>query len=490
MPVRNISALGRTKPIPVWVWIPPTFNPVWKIELYDGTTTYDVTDIVIKGEYKWGVTETIGKFEFKIDNSAQTYTNTFVPYNEIRVYLDYGATATTLRFKGLIERVSKKEHTLVLSGRGPAAKYSGKNVTYSAISTARSDILSAVISKYFSDLTTTNLEADTGTATVNYFDIPFWDFVEDICGQATNDAYIDSSFDFHYFSQSSRQNTTEAVVHEYNLIETGDFAPDASFVYNKIKVYGQETNGVPLIATAEDSNSQDTYEVKELKINDSSITTQEQAQVRADYELSVNKDPPVIGSVFSLGLPTLAPGERLRISDPLNGLNPGYYNVFEFIHKFSNDNPFMTEITIKKERTTIPNILKKRIKFESDISAVSNPNEMDYSIIEDYNSDTGTNSGTTISTGALKVTSGGSSGTWTSDSISLKGDIQTLEVRLAGTGYLVLRVSFDGGITYINIFPNVLYTVISDLIITDIKIQIVLQTSNTQINTMGTLYTI
>ena len=490
MGVRNISSIGRTKPIPIYVWIPPAYNPVWKIELYDGTTTYDVTDIVIKGEYTWGVTETIGTFEFKIDNSAQTYTNVFSPYNELRVYLDYGTTATTLRFKGIIERVSKKDYMLVVSGRGPATKYLGKNVTYSATDTARSTILSTIISNYFSDLTTTNLETDSTTATVNYFDKPFWEVVEDICGQATYDAYIDSSFDFHYFSSDSRSNTTEAIIHEYNLVDTGDFAPDASFVYNKVKVYGKEIGGVPLIATAKDSPSQTAYGVKELKINDSSITTQSQAQVRADYELANNKDPPTIGIVTSLGLPTLAPGEQLRISDPLNGLSPGYYNVFEFTHKFDNDDPFMTEVTIKKERSTIPFILKKRIKFESEITAVSNPYEMDYSVVEDFNSDTGTKSGTTISTGALKVASGGSSGTWTSDSISLQGDVQTVEVRLSGIGYIILRLSLNGGLVFATILPSSKYSISSSIPITDLQIQIILQTSNTQINTMGVLYTI
>ena len=494
MPVRNISSIGRTKPIPIFVWIPPQFNPVHKIEVYDSDTgtAYDVTDIVIKGEYAWGVTETIGKFEFKIDNSSQTYLGIFTPYDEIRVYIDYATTATTLRFKGIIERVSKQDFNLVLSGRGPATKYVGKNVTYSATDKARSTILSEIISKYFTDLTTTNLEADSTTATVNYFDKPFWDVVEDICNQGSHDAYIDTSFDFHYFSTGSRQNSTEAIVHEYNLIETGDFAPDASFIYNKIKVYGQEINGIPLIATAEDSNSQVTYKVKELKINDSNITTQVQAQVRANYELSLNKDPPNVGFVTSLGLPTLVPGEQLRVSDPLNGLNPGYYDVFEFTHKFDNDKPFMTEIKIKKERSTVPGILKKRIKFESEISAVSNKNEMDYSFIENFDSDTGNHSSTTISGGTLKVSQGSSNGTWTSNSISLQGDIQgkTIELKGSGSGYIVSRISYDGGITFNSFSIDVLVNVPLGNPITSIIIELSLSTASSQANTIGILYTI
>lgn len=493
MPVRNISSLGRTKPIPIYVWIPPQYDLVYKIEIYDvdTATAYDVTDIVLSGEYTWGITETIGKFEFTIDNSAQNYLSIFTPYDELRVYLDYAATATTLRFKGIIERVSKKDFTLVLSGRGPAVKYIGKNVTYSATSTARSTILSGIISKYFSDLTTTNLESDTGTATVNYFDKPFWEVVEDICGQATFDAFIDTNYDFNYFSQGSRTNTTEAIVHEYNLIEVGDFSPDASFVYNKIKVYGAETDGMPIIAVAQDTTSQATYKVKELKINDSNITTEAQAQARADYELALNKDPPTIGTVKSLGLPTLAPGQKLRISDPLNGLNPGYYDIFEFSQKFSNDEPVMTEVTIKKERTTMPNLLKKRIKFESEITAINNPNEMDYSIIENFDSNVGTHSNTTISNGALRI-SGSAIGIWTSDDLSLNGDIsgKNIELRVNAIGEFTLRVSYNGGLTYNTFSPSTLYVPPSTFAINSVKVRIELNTDTTQINTLGIFYTI
>ncbi|KKL70745.1 hypothetical protein LCGC14_2101820, partial [marine sediment metagenome] len=440
----------------------------------------------------WGVTETIGKFEFKIDNSSQTYLNIFTPYDELRVYMDYGTTATTLRFKGIIERVSKQDFNLVLTGRGPATKYVGKNVTYSATNKARSTILSEIISKYFIDLTTTNLEADSTTATVNYFDKPFWEVVEDVCNQGSHDAYIDTSFDFHYFLSGSRKNTTDAVIHEFNLVETGDFAPDASFIYNKIKVYGIEEDGIPIIATAEDTTSQTSFKIKELKITDSNITTQTQAQARADYELSINKDPPNIGFVTSLGLPTLTPGENLRVSDPLNGLNPGFFDVFEFTHKFDNDKPFMTEIKIKKERSSIPFILKKRIKIESEITSVNNPNEMDYSKIYNFNSDSGTHNDTVITDGVLKLVSGASSGDWTSENVSLTSDIASIEARLVGSGLAGTKtfISTNSGLTFreINSIGTITAITPSGTNPRSFQIKIEIFSTTTEIDTAAILY--
>ena len=489
--VRNIRGIGGVKPIPVYVWIPPKFSPIHKIEIFDGITATDVTDIVIEGEYIDGVTETIGSFSFQIDNSNETYTNLFNTYDQIRIYLDYGATASTRRFIGLIERISKKEHTLVITGRGTAAKFSGKNVTYAATDTARSTILSEIIAKYFSaDLTTNNLETDSGLATVSYSDKPWQEVIEEICQAGGRDSYTDKDSDFHYFESGSRLNITEAVVHESNLISVGDFSPDASNIFNKIKVYGLEVGGFPLIATASDSASQTTYGVKELKIDDKNITTVSQAQARADYELSLQKDPPTVGEVTSLGLPTILPGEMIRISDPQNGLNPNYYAIQKFIHKFSNDSPMMTILTIKKERSTIPNILKKRIKFETDITISNNPNEHDFSEIYDFNSDTGTHSNTEIEInsvtgkGVLK-TDGASTGTWTSPTLNLSSNLSgSSDIKFEGTDIssVQVHISTDGG---------TIFTPLPAVSIPSgrrIKIKMILNSANTRIDTLAILY--
>lgn len=491
MAVRNLMSIGSRKPIPIYVWIPPQFDPIHKIEVVTSTTTYDVTDIVTIGEYSDGITGTIGNFSIKIDNSSQTYLSTFNLYDQIKIYLDYGATASTLRFVGVIERISKDDHNLVITGRSLTAKYMGKNVTYAATDTARSTILSAIITKYFIDLTTTNLETDSTTDTVNYFDKPFWEVVEEICNASGFDAYVDKDSDFHYFQSGSRTNTTEAAIHEYNLIKTGDFSPDATNIFNKIKVYGVESGGVPLIATAEDSASQTTYGVKELKINDSSITTFVQAQARADFELTNRKDPVTIGEIESLGLPTLQPGEMVRISDPLNGLNPNYYQIHKFVHKFSNDEPIKTILTVQKERLDIPQIIKQRLKFESQTTAISNPNEHDYSRLEDFSTDSGTHSNTQIlinpssGIGVLK-TDGGSSGTWTSDLISLDSFVTAVEYKFDGINSSGTQffISTDGGSVYLPMIPGSLIPTGKK-----IKTRVVLNSATTEIYRLAFMYT-
>ncbi len=493
MPVRNIRGIGGAKPIPVFAWIPPTFSPISKIEVFDGTTTTDVTDFVIEGEYTDGITETIGNFSFKVDNSTQNYSDSFTLYDQIRIYMDYGSSATTLRFVGMIERLSKSDSSLIISGRGSAAKVIGKNITYSATNKSRSDILSEIIAANFTSITTNNLETDTGILTVNYFEKPFWNIVEEICFIGGRDAYVDKDFDFNYFASGSRRNTTEAMIHGYNLIATGDFSPDASSIANSIRVYGLESSGLPLISTSADSSSQSTYEVKNLKINDESITTSEQAKSRSDYELAKNKDPPTVGTIKGLGLPTILPGEQVRISDPLNGLNPGYYQVHKFIHKFSNDEPFMTELTIQKERTSVPKILRNRIKFESEIMKNINLNDLDFSYIWDFNSEIGTHSGTQISInpntgkGYLETT-GGATGTWESPLLELDSNVSAVELRMAGTdtSTVQLFVSVDGGTVYNTVLSgNTTITAGKD-----IKVKVVFNSATTQITALSLLYSL
>ncbi len=453
MPVRNLRGLGSTKPLPVFTWIPPLFSPISKIIVTDGTTEYDVTDLIIEGQYTYGVTETIGNFEFVIDNSTEQYTEAFSLWDELKVYLDYGVTATTLKFVGRIERASKKDHKIVIVGRSSAVLTLGKNVTYQATETARSEILTAIIEKYFSGvITTNNIEEDSGLITVNYFDVPFWEVVEDICKSGGFDAYIDTEYDFHYFESGSRLNETDMVVHTANLIETNDFSSDLEQVYNRVKVYGASSGDVPIIATAEDESSISQFKIKELKIDDGSITSVEQAQARADYELSLQVNPPTIGTIRSLLLPTISPGEMIYISDPQNGLDPNFYQIHKFTHFFSNDEPPFTELTVQKERLDIPNILKKRIKVETGITANINPNEMDYSIVFDFKTNTGDHSNTEINTdlGILK-TDGSSSGTWTSPVITTSSNVTDIEPRISGSKIEGVRtfISLNGGQSFV-----------------------------------------
>ena len=484
MPVKSL------KSIPIFVWIPPIFTPIYKVTIYNVATavTTDVTDIIYDGEYTDGITDTIGSFRFKIDNSNETYTDLFALNDKLRIYLDYATTATTLRFEGIIERISRKMNTVELTGRGSASIVTGTLVTYTASATEASVILIALIDKYFPGvITKTNITASSTNVTVNWYQKSFWECVIELCNASSFEAYIDQTYDMHFFASGTTTNATDMVVHEYNLLETGDFAPDLTVLKNKITVYGAATDGLPMIATAEDTDSQTAYGLKEENISDSNITTMVQAQNRANFELAIKKDPPTIGDITSLGLTTLVPGEKLMVSDPMNGLVPGAYLIKKFTHKFSNDEPFKTTITIYKEISSIPSVLKKRLSFEQAISTNDNPYEMEYSNIWDFNSDSGTHDSTVISGGFL-LTDGAASGNWISAGIALDFTPTYVEVRATGTALegTTYSVSADNGINFQVLLPNTQLTLAPPG--EPLKVKVSLNSASTQIDTLCLLY--
>jgi len=485
-------AVKSLRRIPTYVWIPPVYSPVYKIEIETASgETYDVTDVIRSGDVTYGITETIGSFNFIVDNSGQDYTGKFSLYDKVNIYMDYAVTATTKKFVGLIEKVSHQKFTIRITGRSSAVRTMGTTITKTYSDTYTHDIIQDLINTYFSGIITYN-NVDTTESTdtrvdVDWYQKPFWECVQELCFRAGYDAYIDVDFDFHYFVSGSRLNTTEVVVHECNLIETGEFAPDLSVIKNRIIVYGAQVENMQVIWTAEDSDSISQYDVKEEIISDSNIRTVEQARARAEYELSVKKDPPIVGEVTSLGLPTLAPGEKVRISDPLNNLEPKYYTIQKFTHKFSNDDPMKTVLTVQKEISTIPKILKKRIKFEFESTEKENPNGMKYSWLFTFDSDSGVHSGTEIIEGVLK-TDGGTSGTWISSPNNLDFNATYCELRvsgesLVGTDYWV---STDGGTTWQSITPNTLNEL--SPFGPNLKIKIGINSASTQIDSIVLLY--
>ena len=310
--VSPVTRVRSGRRVPTFFWVPPVYSPVEKIEIEqsDGTKT-DITNRVFNGDYTDGITETIGNFNFLVDNSDQELTDKFSVYDELNIYIDYAVSATTLRFKGKIEKVSKQNNKIRFSGRSVALRVMGITVTQNFDNQYTHDILQSLLDTYATYIGQTGtlpdssdkLDKTEGTdtqITVNWYQKPFWECVQELCNRASYDAYIDSSSDFHYFVSGTRQNSTEAIVHTSNLIETGDFSPDLSVVKNRIIVYGGTIEGQQILWTEEDDDSIDSFDPKELIINDSNIITVAQAQARALYELSLNKDPPIVGEVTAV----------------------------------------------------------------------------------------------------------------------------------------------------------------------------------------------
>jgi len=480
MAVRNIQSI---KPK---IWIPPQYSAIYKlvVERSNGTLD-DLTDLAHSIEIEDGVTESVGRFSFELWNPNETYTGVWTGMEIVRYYSDYGTTASTLRFRGRIEKVSYQDNKIRVTGRSESLKLLDISVTKQYTLSDTGTILNDLISNYASDFTSTNVDTSGVYLSPKWYQKPFWECVQELCTAAGFDCYVDSALDFHYFETGSVTNEDEGIVHTYNLIEVGEFAEDISLVKNRIIVYGAIQKDTQLIYTAKDTTSQTDYGIREQIINDENITNYTQAKDYADYLLAESKDPPVVGEVKGLLLATIQPGDMIRISSPLDNLPPGSYKAISYKHSIGESGLF-TIISVNKEPRRISHIMRDRIQQEYQKQDTSlNPYEMRYSYNFLFELDSGIHVNTEIIDGVLKLKNGQSTGNWISELLSVPS-LNSVYIIINGetiTGAL-FYLSGDSGTTWYNITNKTKIGLIGN----GLQIKVVISNTDTQITSLSLLY--
>ena len=480
------------KRIPIKAWIPPIYSANYRVtvERIDGTID-DITDILLRLKIEDGVTEGIGNFEFEIPNPNETYTNVWNGMEIFRYYCDYASgTASTLRFRGRIEKSSKRQNNVLVTGRSESLFVHEQDIHKDYVDKDIGYIIKDLFDTYGqSRYDTSGINVSTGiTITMSFLDIPLWDAVEAVCIAGNYDCYVSCNLTVEFFASGSITNTDEGIVHDHNLIEVGDFAPDLQFVKNQIRVIGGTIDGVQVIYTANDSSSQTAHGIRRDTINDDGIITYAAAKELADFMLEEAKNPPIIGEVKGVLLATIQPGEKIRLSSPLEGIQPGAYRIITYVHQLGDEGLFTT-VKINKESKRMSHIIKDRIQREhKKTNASANIYDLDYSEIELFNEDIGFKEDTEITDGVLKLESGLSTGFWRSpsygpsdSSIVEKVRIDLVGDNLAGT---TINVSIDGGANYYSISRGALLTL---GVGTSITVKLTLSTG-TQIDSLVVQY--
>lgn len=450
-------AVRSLKKITPHIWIPPQYSANFKmtVERSDGTID-DITDLCSYSlKIEDSVTEGIGNFEFEIPNPNEEYTGVWTGMEIFRYYSDYASgEATTLRFRGRIEKPSARNNNILVTGQGEALFVMSQNIHKQYSSIYAGVIIKDLFDTYGGErYDTSEINTSSGILlTMEFLDIPFWDAVENVCEAAGYDCYVSCNLIIKFFLSGSITNTDEAIVHDYNLIEVSDFAPDIKFIKNQIRVIGGNVDGVQVRYTANDiAANQTKYGIRREVINDDGITSYAVAKELADFKLAEKKDPPIIGEVKGLLLATIQPGEKIRLSSPLEGLQPGEYKIINYKHEFSEQGLF-TIVTVNKSPKRLSNVLKDQIQREyKKTNAASNIEDMDYSEIELFNEDVGAHNNTEASKGVLKLSSG-SSGYWISPSYGTNDGrvFQKVRIDLVGDNLpgATISVSSDAGVNY------------------------------------------
>jgi hypothetical protein len=484
MAVRNLQSFEAS------IWIPPAKSASFKITVTraDGTVD-DITDLIQHCLIKGFCNEEIGNFEFTLPNYSSLYNDVWTGMEVFRYYSDYAGVATTLRFLGYIERPSYLGNTLVIKGRANALFLNEVLVTKSYVNSDLATIVLDLIASYGGGrYTTTNVASSTGVVIdqKNWFETPFLTCIKEVTGASGYTFFIDAAFDCHFFLAGSVVNEDEGMVHDNNLIEVTDNASDIQKVKNKVRVYGGKVDGIQSIYTS-DGSVGSVYGAREDVVNNSSVTTSQEAKDYADSVRNSGEEPEVTREVRGFLLASIQPGQNIWLSAPLDNIQPDRYEVIGFEHELAEDGLYTT-LTISEHGPSIAHILKDR--YESDF-ANQNVSDNPYGMMNSYgftfDDNVGVHSSTEITKGVLKPTA--SSGTWLSPSVALNGNLSQCSLVINGstlTGATV-SVSGDGGVSYETIPIGSLHTFQSS-IGNVMMVRVVFNDATTQVESLNILY--
>lgn len=512
MVVKNITATGPSgniKPIPVWHPIPPTGNEKIKVTIDTSSGEIDVSDLITQASFNLGVTSTIGDFTLTFIDPIKENHDLISLFNDVYLYSDYGTEATTKRFRFKVERKGFSDFKTTLSGSGIGMILSNKSIIYQSLIDElisyknRSDVIIEIIQQNFPDITDfSHIEEDTTQVKVNYSEIPFYDIIEEHCGN-THYFYLDKDLIPYYFTKGSVKNTTEAITSN-NLVTIDDNAEDGEEIYTRVRIYGYSSGEIPIISTKDLGTTITGGIDKDYIINNTSIITQEQADDLALQTANELQNSTRVGSIVCLGLPSLTPGDSLFIGLPEHNLPPGYYNIKEFSINIDNEGnyPYLTNFNIEKRRLDSPTVIKDIIQTQNEIKEAINKNDLDFSLVIDFSqvdsgTTYGTHDGTSVMEGKLVVTSG-SVGTWISPIFTLTDDISIMENRWYGDNLVkeygatsaLLFFSLNGGVTW---KPAIVYgQQVSSKIPTgrSLRYKVVFNSSDQNLARMGSLYSL
>jgi hypothetical protein len=280
-----------------------------------------------------------------------------------------------------------------------------------------------------------------------------------LCNLASCDCYVDESKVFHFFEENSNECVEDAVVDGANLLENRGLGPDVLAVKNRIWVYGEDENGLPIVAVAEESSSQTSYNVKEKIIKDTKISTMTEAEDRADAELMLLKSTETTGKVKSLALMKIEPADLLWISIPINNIHD-QYKVIDIKYRIDGTGLFTTECEVAKLGFELPRFFKERMQHEMSSEYIPNPNKLWYSFNEEFNASSGTFTDTKLSDGKLMLNTGETTGTWVSDIKTASSNITQVEFRAIGQDLesSTFEISADNGLNWKEVERNKLTT--------------------------------
>jgi len=458
--VRNTETKGG-------IVIPTESNVYLKVEIIDDdNVTHTISNtytgnsnenFLISGNYNLPLTDSIGDFKLKILNPNGLFTNKFNGGEIVSIYLDR-EDASTLKFRGKIDNVFygldlTNGFFLEIEGRNYpelvddliTETYAGAKIDY---------CISKILNDYYSDITLTfwngsywatasyENEIITWSGSVNnlpteLINISFQDVkgvkaLSDLVTRVNLEFYLEyeNGWKLRLFEKDSIKNYNDSISYGVNLLSISRFGINNDNIFNRIRVFGKkESSNIILLKTVNDNNSQSNLWRKTKVIKDDSITNMEELEERSICELNKYSTTIQSGTISSLLLSTVKPGEQLFVLVPYCNLN-GYYTINSVRQDFGM--VFKTTITLSKEMKKVNKLFIEKENPEEFIKLSDNLNDMDnsYTIFFNEDSDKVSLVNAEIENEKVKLSSGSLSGTVTSETLELDDNINECEFRI------------------------------------------------------------
>lgn len=348
----------------------------------------------------------LGSFKIKMVNDEGRWLNLFNGGELVRVYSDF-VDATTEIFRGRIDDISyglnlNDGFFIELVGRD-YPELIDKSITGIKSSSPGDIALAEILSSNYPEL---SLSFWTGSAwsvatydpatelvswSVPVTDFPVgltnltyqhqkgWKTIIEICDRLELDCYIEyNTVSSQWFLKTALLNSITNphahVSYGINLLSTSDYGLETSSIFNKAIVYGNtESDNIILLKTEEDIDSQSNLWTKDKVFNEGALKTMSEVQQKADYELESGVTNPYKGTVKSLLIPSIRPGELVNVMIPYCNII-GSYKTVSYTHTFGK--VFSTELDLAAKRHRLSHEFIAKVNPEEFIKNSDNPNEM------------------------------------------------------------------------------------------------------------------
>jgi hypothetical protein len=462
------------------IWLPRINKTYWEITI----NGENVRTKIKLAEFMKILPPDFGTFSIELINFNKEYSNRYSKGQTVILYLDE-VNGTTKKFEGIIEKIEDSRYGsdvnfvniegIQLSGIFRKVLVTRSYDGTSSFTQILDDLNSTFLASY--GYTVNCTATSTLQPTINWNEKPLIECLDELAKIAVADCVIKDDKTIYFFDELSVSNDIEAIVKGITLRSLPGIGTQQATQKSKIRIYGEDGDGHPIIYTAGTGLSEEA-------IFDSKIITETQAKEAGDAELAKKDLPDALeGETVCRLLPSIDIGEKVWVSYPK--IVNGQYKVYSFTHKF----PKKQTTVILGNGRGIMQFYRKRIQKELALSTITNQYLMTGSFNWPFNDSSGIStkdSNVEIAEGKVYLSSG-ADGRFTTVTKTASSNITEVELRIIGSKLIGTKyeISTDGGASYqvITEGKNVL-----DNPNLNIILRVTLNSADTEIDSIALLY--